>query len=145
MFAVVSDVKNYKHFVPFCKKSTVLLDKPDFQKAELEIGFPPFSEKYTSEVTLVKPVLVKAVCSDGKLFNHMVTIWRFSPGLKSNPLSCIIDFYIDFEFKSLLHSNVAHSFFDIIVYQLEEAFYVEAKRRFGYESLPGHRLSIKKS
>lgn len=145
MFDVVTDVEHYKDFLPFCKRSDVLTRQETFMKATLEIGFPPISESYISHVTLVRPFYTKAICFDGRLFNHLITIWRFNPGLKSNPYSCIIDFSIDFEFKSVLHSNIAHVFFDKLVRQMEGAFLVEAKRRYGPESLPSHPLAIAKS
>lgn len=145
MYTVVADVKNYRNFVPFCKKSSVLIEKKDFLRAELEIGFPPISESYTSNVSLVRPSLVCAVCTDGRLFSYLETTWRFSPGLRSNPQSCIIDFSIDFEFKSLLHSQLAYMFFDKVIKQMEEAFILEAKRRYGRESLPSHSLAVVKS
>jgi len=59
MYDVVADVKQYKSFLPFCKKSDVLVDEPEFLQAKLVIGFPPITESYTSNVTLRKPRLVK--------------------------------------------------------------------------------------
>lgn len=145
MYSVVADVKNYKHFVPFCKKSHILVTKDAYMKAELEIGFPPIVESYTSHVTLMEPYLVNARCVDGTLFEFLETNWKFSPGLKSNAQSCIIDFSIRFEFKSLFHSHVALMFFEKLVNQMEWAFITEAKRRYGTESLPSHQLTTPKS
>uniref|UniRef100_A0A1Y1JXP4 Coenzyme Q-binding protein COQ10 START domain-containing protein n=1 Tax=Photinus pyralis TaxID=7054 RepID=A0A1Y1JXP4_PHOPY len=145
MYNVVTDVENYKYFLPFCKKSDVLSRSSSNLRAYLEIGFPPIVESYVSEVTLNRPNYTKAVCRDGKLFHYLVTYWKFSPGLRSNPYSSIVDFSVDFEFRSVLHSNLAHMFFDKLVQQMEGAFLVEAKRRYGQETLPSHVLSIPKS
>ena len=60
IYEVVADVEEYKHFVPWCCDSTVLVRKPGHVKCKLEVGFPPLlSEKYNSSVTLVPPNLVK--------------------------------------------------------------------------------------
>lgn len=143
MFTIVADVENYYKFVPFCKKSMVYQKKEGFLKADLVIGFPPLSEKYTSSVTLVKPNLVKAECHDGRLFSYLLNHWRFSPGVKDIPQSCVIDFGVAFEFKSLIHSQLANFFFDQLVIQMEKAFIDEAEERFGKPAIKGHILEAK--
>lgn len=145
MYNVVSDVRNYKHFLPFCHKSIILNQKEGSLRAYLEIGFPPLLENYTSNVILNPHVSVISKCSEGDLFRSLNSKWQFTNGLKSNPQSCIIDFFIEFEFKSALHSHVAHIFFEKMVKQMEGAFIMEAKRRYGRESLPSHTLVATKS
>lgn len=140
MYNVVSDVDNYKNFVPFCKKSHVYDRRPGFLKGDLVIGFPPINERYTSNVTMERPNVVKAECFDGVLFNYLLTIWKFNPGLKDIDQSCVIDFYIDFEFKSNLHRKLSNLFFDQIVRQMEQAFFQEARNRFGRPSIKSHVL-----
>ncbi|XP_011880801.1 PREDICTED: coenzyme Q-binding protein COQ10 homolog B, mitochondrial isoform X2 [Vollenhovia emeryi] len=140
MYYVVADVKNYKSFLPFCKKSEITMKSNDFLKANLMIGFPPVIESYTSTVTTVYPRIVKAECKDGKLFDHLDTLWLFSPGLKNNPETCVIDFSLSFEFKSAIYSHLSNLFFNEIVRQMENAFLQEAVRRYGQSCLKTVRL-----
>ena len=60
-YDVVANVDDYKHFVPWCVASTTFQKSDTYARANLEVGFPPLSEKYTSLLTLTKPNLVK-VC-----------------------------------------------------------------------------------
>ena len=62
LFSVVANVKDYPSFVPWCTGAHIHRDSPQEIIAELEIGFGPFRESFTSQVTLDRPrqVLVRA-------------------------------------------------------------------------------------
>lgn len=142
MFDVINDVDSYKDFLPFCKRSKILFKKNEFMKADLIIGFPPVVEKYTSHITYYRPDIIMAQSRDATLFDHLVTNWKFSPGLSKNPRTCVVYFYVSFEFKSLFHSQLANMFFNELVKQMEGAFYSEAVRRYGKPSIPPIKLKV---
>ncbi|KAL0075018.1 hypothetical protein J3Q64DRAFT_1776336 [Phycomyces blakesleeanus] len=65
VYDVVSNVKDYHLFVPFCNASHVYSSTPlgttgtYIMKAELGVGFKLFEEKYMSQVTCKEPIMVQ--------------------------------------------------------------------------------------
>merc|ERR1719209_2775889 len=112
MCGVVADVASYSQFVPYCRRSVVTIQKPKMLSANLVVGFPA--------VTILSPNLVTAVCGDVKMFKHLKTVWKFSPG--SCEKSCEIDFAVSFAFTNPSHSYIARLFLDSVVRENVQAF-----------------------
>ncbi|KAG8446627.1 hypothetical protein GDO86_014181 [Hymenochirus boettgeri] len=142
MYEVVANVENYKIFVPWCNCSQVLSCKKGVTRAELEVGFPPIVERYVSEIYVIPLHQVRAVCRDGKLFSHLETVWRFGPGLPGQADTCTLNFYVSFEFKSLLHSQLANIFFDEVVKQMVCAFENQAAKIYGPQTAPQQKKML---
>lgn len=106
LFAVVADVKDYPLFVPWCSGARIRREDQREIIADLVIGFGPFQESFTSQVTLDRPrqVLVRAI--EGPL-EHLTNTWTFTP-VKDRTH---VDFVIDFQFKSHLLDHVANGMF----------------------------------
>jgi coenzyme Q-binding protein COQ10 len=117
LFAVVADVKDYPAFVPWCSGARLLREDEREIIAELVIGFGPFQESFTSQVSLDRPreVLVRAV--DGPL-EHLTNIWTFTPVADRT----LVDFSIDFQFKSDLLDHVATQLFHTAAIRMMSAF-----------------------
>lgn len=133
LFDVVAAVENYHLFVPACRKSDVIQRNKDNLKAKLEIGIPPLLESYTSHVRLIRPKLITASCIEGVLFKHLETRWRFnSPPKPYSPEQvCLLDFYVSFEFKTLLYAKLASPIFDEMVRLNVSAFLKRAQYLYG--------------
>ena len=142
MFSVVSEVERYHSFVPWCKKSLVRSKNENQLIADLVVGFPPmFGESYSSTVTLVKPYLVTAVCTDMSMFKHLKTVWKFKPvkGPDDKKPRCQLDFAVSFEFRNSAHAYVSRMFNDEVIKKNVQAFLSQAELRYGRESIPRQR------
>jgi coenzyme Q-binding protein COQ10 len=117
LFAVVADVKDYPAFVPWCSGANVRREDEREIVAELVIGFGPFQESFTSQVTLNPPreLLVSAI--DGPL-EHLTNTWTFTPVVDATQ----VDFSIDFQFKSHLLDHVASRMFHEAATRMMSAF-----------------------
>jgi coenzyme Q-binding protein COQ10 len=117
LFAVVADVKQYPSFVPWCSGARVRREDPREIIADLDIGFGPFHESFTSQVTLDRPrqVLVRAI--EGPL-EQLTNSWTFTPSGEQTH----VDFVIDFQFKSHLLDHVANSMFHEAATRMMGAF-----------------------
>jgi coenzyme Q-binding protein COQ10 len=106
LFSVVANVSDYPSFIPWCKGAHIRREEGHQIIADLVIGFGPFQESFTSEVTLERPrkILVRAI--EGPL-EHLTNSWTFRPmGHKTH-----VDFVIDFQFKSHLLDHAANGMF----------------------------------
>ncbi|EYC28526.1 hypothetical protein Y032_0007g3272 [Ancylostoma ceylanicum] len=136
MFDVVSDVGQYRLFIPWCRRSDILEKHGNSRVAELEIGFPPLRESYQSRIILVRPSVVHSVVIGESIFNTLETTFRFGHGKPGNDLSCTLHYDLVFEFKSALHSGMAHLFFDRVVKTMVGAFLKRAEEIHGQPSIP---------
>ncbi|KAI9217922.1 dehydrase and lipid transport-domain-containing protein [Blastocladiella britannica] len=105
--------------------------------ASLDVGFSGLSESYTSRVTCVDQSLVLAEASNTSLFSSLITVWHFAPG--PTPGSSMVDFYLQFTFRSGLHARLASLFFDTVAQQTMAAFERRAAELYEGGST-GHRL-----
>ena len=84
LFSVVADVKDYPSFVPWCTGARIHRESPQEIIAELEIGFGPFRESFTSQVTLDRPRQVLVRATEGGPLEHLTNSWTFTPAGDKN-------------------------------------------------------------
>ncbi|KAK5971364.1 Polyketide cyclase/dehydrase [Trichostrongylus colubriformis] len=133
MFDVVADVKQYRHFIPWCRRSDILEVHGNARIGELEIGFPPLNESYRCRIITVRPSVVHSVAIGESIFNTLETTFKFA---KDTDDSCVLHYDLVFEFKSRLHSQMAYLFFDKVVKTMVRAFLRRAEKVHGRPSLP---------
>ena len=118
LFSVVADVKDYGSFVPWCSGVRIHSDTPQQIIADLEIGFGPFRESFTSQVTLDRPRQVLVRATEGGPLEHLTNTWTFTPAHDGT----LVEFVIDFQFKSHLLDHVANDMFQTATTRMMGAF-----------------------
>ena len=133
MFDLVADVPRYGEFLPWVSAVRVKSDTPTEMVADLMVGFKALREKFTSRVTKERPGRIHVDYLDGPL-KYLRNDWRFRPDGQGGTL---VDFSIDFEFKSKIFEMVAGQMFATALRMMIGAFEERAKKLYGSTDAPG--------
>jgi coenzyme Q-binding protein COQ10 len=131
LFELVADVPRYPEFLPWCHAGRIRRrEDPNVQIAELAIGFGPFHEKFASRVVLAPDApggpRIDTTGIEGP-FRRLVSRWTFQP----HPNGCLIDFELEFDFRSLLLQQTVRLLFSEAVKRMVSAFEARAKDLYG--------------
>ena len=123
MFNLVSDIEKYPEFLPWCMGLRIKNRNADLIVADMVIGYKMFREQFTSKVKLTAPDRIDVMYEDGP-FKYLNNKWVF---IDKEDGSCIIDFYVDFEFNSKFMEKMVGSIFGEAVKVMVNAFERRAK------------------
>ncbi len=131
LFALVADVAKYPSFLPWCAGARIRSHVGNDLVADLTIGFGPFRESFTSRVKLNPPDATGA-CSikveyENGPFKYLHNRWKFAP----DPKGCVVDFYVDFEFRNFVLQKAIGAVFTEAVRVMVSAFLRRARAVYG--------------
>ena len=118
LFNLVSDVKKYPEFLPWCLGARVKNFSEYKLDADLIIGFKIYKEVYSSQILLdYTNYKITVDYKDGP-FQHLNNYWIF----KDNPEGCEVEFMVDFKFKSNFLQSIMETLFTEAVLRMVKAF-----------------------
>jgi coenzyme Q-binding protein COQ10 len=127
LFDLVADVERYPEFLPWCLAARVRERKDNTITADLLIGFKMVRERFTSRVVLDRPGRIDVSYAEGP-FRYLNNHWTFLP---QDDGSCVIDFYVDFEFRSRMLQRIIGMLFNEAVRRMVGAFESRARQLYG--------------
>ena len=127
LFDLVLDVAKYPEFLPWCVAARVRSRTDKEVHADLTIGYGPFRESFTSRVTPSRPGRIDVRYEKGP-FKYLNNHWLFLP---QSDGQCLIDFYVDFEFRSKMLQKIMEMFFNEAVKRMVGAFEARAHQLYG--------------
>jgi coenzyme Q-binding protein COQ10 len=131
MFDLVADVEKYPEFLPWCVATRIRTreqnDGGETITADMVIGYKVFRERFTSKVVLDAPGMrIDVAYSEGP-FRYLNNHWVF----EEDGDGTIVDFYVDFEFRSRLLQKLIGAVFNEAVKIMVHAFKKRALKIYG--------------
>ncbi len=128
LYDIILDVELYPEFLPWCNKAVIIKNtNSNLFEAELTIGYNSINKSYLSRVSTRCNSEIKSTAIAGP-FSYMENIWKFND--KRNN-SCLLEFKINFEFKSLLLNTLIGSVFSSASKKMVKAFEQRAYDLYG--------------
>ena len=129
---LVMDIEKYPEFLPWCKQAKIIEQISEENLiADLLINFKNFFEKYTSDVKCGNnqngEYFVNVVAIKGP-FKSLINKWNFKD--LEGEKSCLVEFFIDFQFNSFLLEKMFGSVFERATEKMMTAFEERAKDIF---------------
>jgi coenzyme Q-binding protein COQ10 len=125
MFDLVADVERYPEFLPLCEALVVRSrhrdGESDIVVADMTVGYHAIRETFTSRVTLdpAQPAVLAQGTPDSRgPFSRLENRWQF----RAAPGGCDVDFFIAYEFKSMMLQMLVGALFDRAFRRYTRAF-----------------------
>jgi coenzyme Q-binding protein COQ10 len=131
LFDLVADVERYPEFLPWAVAARIRSREGNVITADLMIGFKMFRERFTSRIVLDRPRRIDVSYTEGP-FKYLNNHWVFEPMPGGG--TCI-DFFVDFEFRSVLLQRLIGMLFNEAVRRMVQAFETRARQLYG-EGMP---------
>ncbi len=128
MFDLVADVGRYPEFLPWCVGARIRSQTDKLLIADLIIGFKGIRESFTSRVALDREAMTIQVTYQDGPFKHLDNKWKFE---NSGVEKCVLDFFVDFEFKSRVMQRLIEMLFSEAVRRMVGAFEKRAAQLYG--------------
>jgi len=135
LFHLVAGVEKYPEFLPWCSAARITRREGATFYADLVIQFKVFRERFTSRVTVHPTHQVDVEYIQGP-FRYLNNHWHFHEVEDG----CVIDFYVDFEFKSRTLQKLIGLLFDQAVSRMVGAFETRARQLYGPDGLRHARV-----
>jgi len=127
LFDLVLDVERYPEFLPWCLAARIKTRQPQTITADLVIGFKMVRERFTSRVHYDPALMWVETRNVEGPFRHMRSVWHF----KQHDEGCLVDFSVDFEFRSRVLQRLIQALFEEAVRRMVAAFEARAVDLYG--------------
>ena len=140
LFDLVAAVDRYPEFLPWCSACRITGRDGQTFHADLVVRFKVFQERFASRVTLHPHSLIDVEYINGP-FRYLNNHWRF---IEAEDGGSVIDFYVDFEFRSRMLQKLIGMLFNEAVSRMVGAFETRARQLYGDNATPAEAAAARR-
>ena len=133
MFRLVTDVDEYKNFLPWCHQSKVLQSSGLEMDAEVGIGMAGLNQVFVTHNTHIENREVHMKLIKGP-FSNLDGTWTFEPVGDNSQRACKVTLSLEYGFSSATLAAVVGPVFDKIAASLVDAFVKRAEQVYGEDA-----------
>jgi ribosome-associated toxin RatA of RatAB toxin-antitoxin module len=133
MFRLVTDVDQYKNFLPWCHQSKVLQSSGLEMDAEVGIGMAGLNQVFVTHNTHIENREVHMKLIKGP-FSNLDGTWTFEPVGDNSQRACKVTLSLEYGFSSATLAAVVGPVFDKIAVSLVDAFVKRAEQVYGADA-----------
>jgi ribosome-associated toxin RatA of RatAB toxin-antitoxin module len=136
MFELVTEVKRYPEFLPWCEKVELLADEPQAMTARLSLAYAGVRHAFTTRNLHTTDSEVRMQLVDGP-FSQLDGLWQFLPLNKpggeaaAEAKACKVVFELRYAFSSAALEAVISPVFDRIANTFVDSFVQRAESQYG--------------
>ncbi len=130
MYALVTEVEHYPHFLPWCERARVLTSSATGMTAEIGIAFGGIRQTFTTRNEHIASQQVVMTLVNGP-FSRLDGEWNFVPLGDGSQRACKVELTLHYGFNNATLGKLIGPVFDKIAGSLVEAFVKRAGQVYG--------------
>ena len=130
MYALVTDVPAYPHFLPWCDHAAVVTEDAQGMTAEVGIAFGGIRQVFTTRNLHTPPGKVAMQLVNGP-FSRLDGQWSFLPLADGSQRACRVELVLHYGFDNATLGRLVGPVFDRIAGSLLDAFVKRAGQVYG--------------
>ena len=127
MFDLVTNVKDYPDFLPWCGGVEIYEQSDTSLDARVDIAFKGIHQYFRTRNTQMRPSRIDMTFADGP-FKAFTGFWQFTP-LRAD--ACKINFHLQYEFASVIREKLIGPVFSMIANTFVDSFVKRAEAVYG--------------
>ncbi|ARS56039.1 type II toxin-antitoxin system RatA family toxin [Ralstonia pseudosolanacearum] len=127
MFDLVTNVKDYPDFLPWCGGVEIYEQSDTSLDARVDIAFKGIHQYFRTLNTQMRPSRIDMTFADGP-FKAFTGFWQFTP-LRAD--ACKINFHLHYEFSSVILEKLIGPVFSMIANTFVDSFVKRAEAVYG--------------